>query len=129
MRGFRGNTRQFGGSFAAGAVQARTVNITNITQVVSGCSNGGHTHLRTRAGRAFGGRFQRSSELPRYLYEGRAPGELCKESVRTLGIAARGFGSCADNLAHDAVGFVQSAGKVAKGVVGLIAEFCGKDIF
>ena len=55
----------------------------------------------------------------------------CKltESDRTLGIAARGFGSCADDLAQDAVGFVQSAGKVAKSVVGLIAEFCGKDIF
>lgn len=129
MRGFRGNTRQFGGSFAAGAVQASTVNITNITQIVYGRSNGGHTHLRTRAGRTFGGRFQRSSELPRYLYEGRAPGELCKESVRTLGIAARGFGSCADGLAHHAMGIVRSAGGVVKDAVGLIAAFCGKDIF
>ena len=129
MRGFRGNTRQFGGSFAAGAVQARTVNITNITQVVPGCSNGGHTHLRTRAGRAFGGRFQRSSELPRYLYEGRAPGELCEESVRTLGIAARGFGSCANKFAHNSVGVVRSAGSAVKGAVGLSAAFFGKDIF
>lgn len=129
MRGFRGNTRQFGGSFAAGAVQANTINITHITQVVPGCSNGGRTHLRTRAGRTFGGRFQRPSELPRYLYEGRAPGELCKESVRTLGISARGFGSCADDLAHHAGGVIRSAGGVVKGAVGLIAAFCGKDIF
>lgn len=135
MHKYRGFNRQFGGGsfMAAGAVNANTVNITNITQVTqivrTGCSKVGRTRLSHRYGQPYGGRKQRPSQLVRYLAEGRSEGELCKESVRTLGIAAHGFVSCADDLTHHAGGVVRSAGRVAKGVVGLIAAFCGKDIF
>lgn len=130
MRKFRGGTRQFGGTFAAGVVNANTVNINNITQVVQyGCSNGGRMHSHGKSCRSFEGHLNRHSNLPRYLFEGRDPGKLCEESVRTIGIVTHGLGSCASDFAHHACGAVRCAGGVAKGTVGIIAAIFGKDIY
>lgn len=130
MRGFRGNTRQFGGSFAAGAVNANTVNITNVTYVKHvlrpGCSSGGRAQRLTRSGRRHDERAERPSKLLVYLAQGRSSGELCDESVRTLGIAAHGIGSCAADMA---CGVKKMATGLLSGTVGAIAAMFGKDIF
>ena len=126
MRKFRGGTRQFGGSFAARAVYANTVNINNITQVVnSGCSNGGRAQRLTRPGRRLDARTTRPSKLLVYLAQGRSSGELCDESVRTLGIAAHGIGSGVTGVAH---GVGKMASGLISGTVGVIAAMFGKDV-
>ena len=129
MRKFRGNTRQFGGSFAAGAVQASTVNITNVTNVTvlrPGCSNSGRAQRLMRSGGRHGARAERPSKLLSYLAQGRSSGELCDESVRTLGIAARGISSCAADMACGVKGMATG---LLSGTVGALAALFGKDIF
>ena len=129
MRSFRGYTRQFGGSFAAGAVHANTVNINHITQITQtvcpGCSNCFRTHQFSRKGRQNDRRPRHRSELLRYLYEGRSEVELCEESVRTLGTSAHVLGSCASRIGRDVVGMTTC---FAKGTIGLIAALFGKNI-
>ena len=113
MRKFRGGTRQFGGSFAARAVYANTVNINNITQVVnSGCSNGGRAQRLTRPGRRLDARTTRPSKLLVYMAQGRSSGELCEESVRTLGVAAHEFSSGVGGMAR-------GIGEMATGLVNV----------
>ena len=129
MRRFRGNTRQIGGSFAAGAVNANTVHITNVTNVTHvlrhGCSNGGRAQRLTRPDRRLDARATRPSQLLVYLAQGRSSGELCDESVRTLGIAAHGVGSGVEGLA---CGVKKMATGLLAGTVGVLAALFGKDI-
>lgn len=66
--------------------------------------------------------------LLQYLAEGRSEGELCVESVRTLGYAARGFCSGVEGMAKGVVGVVGGTAKLAVGTIGLVAALFGKGI-
>ena len=124
MRRFEGE-RQFDGSFSAGAVNANIVNFNYFTNVtnVRPCRHGGFgKHVRN--GRQNGRLGMGHSNLLGYLYEGRSEGELCKESVRTLGIASRQVGSAAVGMAS---GIGEMAAGIVSGAVSVLSAMFGRN--
>ena len=116
--------------FPAMSRRARTINynVTNITNV---------THVRVEGGRKGSGHGHKSHHgmhkerpprLLQCLAEGRSEGELCAESVRTLGYAARGFCSSVEGMAKGVVGVAGGTAKLAVGAIELVAALFGKDV-
>lgn len=116
--------------FSSMSRHARTINynvtnITNVTQVrvVGGWKGSGHGRKNHR-----GMYKERPPRLLQYLAEGRSEGELCTESVRTLGYATRGFCLGVEGMAKGVAGVVGGAAGLAVGTIELVAALFGKDI-
>lgn len=103
-------------------------NVTNITNVTQVRVKGGWKGPRHGRKRHHGMHKERPTRLLQYLAEGRSEGELCAESVRTLGYAARGFCSGVEGMAKGVVGVAGGAAKLAAGTIELVAALFGKDI-
>ena len=109
----------------ARTINYNVTNITNVTQVRvdrgwKGSGYGRKSH--------HGMHKERPPRLLQYLAEGRSEGELCAESVRTLGYAARGFCSGVEGMAKGVVGVAGSTAKLAVCTIELVAALFGKDI-
>ena len=116
--------------FSSMSRHARTINynVTNITNVTQVRVEGGWKGPGHGRKSHHGKHKERPPRLLQYLAEGRSEGELCAESVRTLGYAARGFCSSVEGMTKGAVGVVGGTAKLAVGAIELVAALFGKDI-
>ena len=116
--------------FSSMSSHARTINynVTNITNVTQVRVDRGWKRPVPGRKSHHGMHKERPPMLLQYLAEGRSEGELCVESVRTLGYAARGFCSGVEGMAKGVVGVVGGTAKLAVGAIELVAALFGKDI-
>lgn len=116
--------------FSSMSRHARTINynVTNITNVTQVRVEGGWKGPGHGRKSHHGMHKERPPRLLQYLAEGRSEGELCAESVRTLGYAARGFCSSVEGMAKGVAGVAGGAAKLAVGTIELVAALFGKDI-
>ena len=116
--------------FSSMSRHARLINynVTNITNVTQVSINGGWKGPRHGRKSHHGLHKERPPRLLQYLAEGRSEGELCAESVRTLGYAARGFCSGVEGMAKGVVGVAGGTAKLAVGAIELVAALFGKDV-
>ena len=135
MRKFRGDTRQFlGGDYYDSIVTAGDINntfVTNVTNVrVTKGYGAANAHKRPhRARKHFGEKRKRPPKLFRYcascgildgdVVHGMSSGQLCDESVKVMGYAAKGIASNIHGMAHDTCDIVHAAGKLAVCTGGL----------